>query len=63
MNENGSLVSHPDAAQPDEYETDYFGRQASELIESAAPGARPFYLQVRCATGGCSLDRRLGACS
>jgi N-acetylglucosamine-6-sulfatase len=46
VNENGSLVSYPDAAHPGEYETDYFGRRASELIEQAAPSADPFYLQV-----------------
>ena len=46
INENGSLVSYPDAQHPGEYETDYFGRRASELIEQAAPGDRPFYLQV-----------------
>jgi N-acetylglucosamine-6-sulfatase len=46
VNENGSLVSYPEAAHPDEYETDFFGRRASELIEQAAPGDRPFYLQT-----------------
>jgi len=46
VNENGSLVSYPDAAHPGEYETDFFGRRASELIAGAAPGDRPFYLQV-----------------
>jgi N-acetylglucosamine-6-sulfatase len=46
VNENGSLVSHPDAAHPGEYETDFFARRASELIEQAAPGDRPFYLQL-----------------
>ena len=46
VNENGSLVSYPDAAHPDEYQTDFFGRRAGELIEQAAPGDRPFYLQL-----------------
>ncbi|HYN50617.1 MAG TPA: sulfatase, partial [Thermoleophilaceae bacterium] len=46
VNENGSLTSYPQAARPDEYLTDYQGRQASELIEQAAPGERPFYLQL-----------------
>jgi len=46
VNENGSLVSHPDAAHPGEYETDFFGRRAGELIEQASPGDRPFYLQL-----------------
>jgi arylsulfatase A-like enzyme len=46
VNENGSLVSYPDAAHPDEYQTDFFGRRARELIEQAAPGDRPFYFQL-----------------
>ena len=46
VNENGSLVSYPDDAHPGEYGTDFFGRRASELIEQAAPGDRPFYLQL-----------------
>jgi arylsulfatase A-like enzyme len=46
VNENGSLVSYPDAAHPGEYQTDFFGRRAGELIEQAAPGDRPFYLQL-----------------
>jgi arylsulfatase A-like enzyme len=46
INENGSLVSYPDAEHPGEYQTDFFGRRASELIEQAAPGDRPFYLQL-----------------
>jgi arylsulfatase A-like enzyme len=46
LNENGALVSYPEAAHPGEYQTDFFGRRASELIEQAAPGDRPFYLQL-----------------
>ena len=46
VNENGSLVEYPVKAHPDEYLTDYHGRRASELIEQAAPGEQPFYLQV-----------------
>jgi N-acetylglucosamine-6-sulfatase len=46
VNENGSLVQYPVAAYPGEYLTDYQGRRASELIEQAAPGERPFYLQL-----------------
>jgi N-acetylglucosamine-6-sulfatase len=46
VNENGSLVSHPDDAHPGEYLTDFHARRASELIAQAAPGERPFYLQV-----------------
>jgi N-acetylglucosamine-6-sulfatase len=46
VNENGSLVQYPVASHPDEYLTDYHGRRARELIEAAAPGEQPFYLQV-----------------
>jgi N-acetylglucosamine-6-sulfatase len=46
VNENGSLVEYPVKQHPDEYLTDYHGRRASELIESAAPAEQPFYLQV-----------------
>jgi N-acetylglucosamine-6-sulfatase len=46
VNENGSLVSYPDAAHPGEYQTDFLGRRASELIEQSAPGDQPFYLQL-----------------
>ena len=46
VNENGSLESYPQPERPDEYLTDYQGRRAGELIEQAAPGERPFYLQV-----------------
>jgi N-acetylglucosamine-6-sulfatase len=46
VNENGSLVQYPVASHPGEYLTDFHGRRARELIESAAPGERPFYLQV-----------------
>jgi N-acetylglucosamine-6-sulfatase len=46
VNENGSLVSHPDPAHPGEYLTDFHARRASELIEQAAPGERPFYMEL-----------------
>jgi N-acetylglucosamine-6-sulfatase len=46
VNENGSLVSHPDAAHPGGYLTDFHARRASELIEQAAPGDKPFFLQL-----------------
>ena len=46
VNENGSLVSYPDAAHPGEYLTDFHARRASELIEQAAPGDKPFFLQL-----------------
>ena len=46
VNENGSLVQYPVEEHPGEYLTDYHGRRAGELIERAAPGEQPFYLQV-----------------
>ena len=46
VNENGSLVTYPDAARPGEYLTDFQGRRAGELIERAAPSAQPFFLQL-----------------
>jgi N-acetylglucosamine-6-sulfatase len=46
VNENGSLVEYPVKEHPGEYLTDYHGRRASELIERAASGEQPFYLQV-----------------
>ena len=46
VNENGSLVQYPVPEHPGEYLTDYQGRRASQLIERAAPGAEPFFLQV-----------------
>ncbi len=46
LNENGTLRAYPDPEHPGEYQTDFFGRRASELIEQAAPGEQPFYLSV-----------------
>jgi N-acetylglucosamine-6-sulfatase len=46
VNENGSLVQYPTAERAGEYLTDYQGRRARELIEAAAPGEQPFFLQV-----------------
>ena len=46
VNENGSLRSYPDDEHPGEYLTDFQGRRAAELIERAAPGEQPFYLQL-----------------
>jgi N-acetylglucosamine-6-sulfatase len=46
VNENGDLVSYPEAERPNEYLTDFHARRASELIEKAAPGERPFFLQL-----------------
>jgi N-acetylglucosamine-6-sulfatase len=46
VNENGALIQYPVADHPGEYLTDFQGRRARELIERAAPGEQPFYLQV-----------------
>jgi N-acetylglucosamine-6-sulfatase len=46
VNENGSLVQYPVDGHPGEYLTDHHARRATELIERAAPGDQPFYLQV-----------------
>jgi N-acetylglucosamine-6-sulfatase len=46
VNENGALVQYPVESHPGEYLTDFHGRRARELIEAAAPGDQPFYLQV-----------------
>jgi arylsulfatase A-like enzyme len=45
VNENGTLHAYPSPARPQEYETDFFARKATELIEGAA-GDRPFYLSL-----------------
>jgi N-acetylglucosamine-6-sulfatase len=46
MNENGQLRDYPQPNRPQEYQTDFYGRRAVELIREAAPSSRPFYLQV-----------------
>ena len=44
VNENGVIRSYPTV--PDDYQTDFLARRASQLIEDAAPGDQPFYLQL-----------------
>jgi N-acetylglucosamine-6-sulfatase len=46
VNEDGDIESYPDLDHPGEYQTDFLARRAGELIEDAAPGDEPFYLQV-----------------
>jgi N-acetylglucosamine-6-sulfatase len=44
VNENGVIRSYPTV--PGEYQTDFLARRASALIQDAAPGDRPFFLQL-----------------
>ena len=37
MNENGRIIEKPGPDSPGEYQTDYLGRRATELIQRAAP--------------------------
>jgi arylsulfatase A-like enzyme len=46
VNENGVLRSYPAADHPGEHQTDFTTRRALELIDSAAPGDRPFFLSL-----------------
>jgi N-acetylglucosamine-6-sulfatase len=46
VNEDGDLESYPDLDRPGEYQTDFLARRAGELIEDAAPGDQPFFLQL-----------------
>lgn len=46
MNEDGAILEKPDLAHPGEFQTDYLGRRAAEMIESAAPSAQPFFLSL-----------------
>ena len=45
LNENGVLRTYGEGQDPAYYQTDFYGRRASELIEQYA-GARPFFLSV-----------------
>ena len=45
LNENGVLRTYGENQDPAYYQTDFYGRRASELIEQYA-GARPFFLSV-----------------
>jgi arylsulfatase A-like enzyme len=46
LNENGALRTYGENEDPAFYQTDFYGRRASELIERYAPLARPFFLSV-----------------
>jgi arylsulfatase A-like enzyme len=46
VNENGVLRSYPTPERPAEYQTDFFTRRAVELIDSAAPSERPFFMSL-----------------
>ncbi len=46
MNENGAILEKPDIGHPGEFQTDYLGRRAAEMIETAAPSDQPFFLSL-----------------
>ena len=46
MNDNGAISNQPDAAHPGEFQTDYLGRRASDLIAQNAKSDQPFYLHL-----------------
>ena len=46
MNDNGVIHNEPGLRNPNEYQTDYFGRRAAELIDRAAPSPQPFFLSL-----------------
>jgi N-acetylglucosamine-6-sulfatase len=46
MNENGTLLDLPGPSDPTEYQTDYLGRRASELVAEHAPSDQPFFLSL-----------------
>ena len=46
MNENGVLSDKPDLEHPGEFQTDFLGRRAAELIGEAAPSPQPFFLSL-----------------
>ena len=46
MNENGQILELPGLDRPTEFQTDYLGRRASELIERTAPTRQPFFLSL-----------------
>jgi N-acetylglucosamine-6-sulfatase len=45
-NENGQIFNRPGADHPGEFQTDFYGRRAAELIDAAAPSAQPFFLSL-----------------
>jgi arylsulfatase A-like enzyme len=46
MNDHGRILQLPGPDHPDEFQTDYLGRRAAEMIEQAAPSAQPFFLSL-----------------
>ena len=46
MNEDGVISGKPAPDHPGEYQTDFFGRRAAELIGEAAPSPQPFFLSL-----------------
>jgi N-acetylglucosamine-6-sulfatase len=46
VNEDGDLESYPDLDDAGDYQTDFLAQRAGELIEDAAPGDQPFFLQL-----------------
>ena len=43
MNENGRILRKPGSDRPGEYQTDYLGRRAGDMIRRAAPSSQPFF--------------------
>lgn len=46
INENRQILLKPGPDHPTEFQTDYLGRRAVELIEQAAPSEKPFFLSL-----------------
>ncbi len=45
-NENGQIFNRPGPDHPGEYQTDFYGRRAAELVDRAAPSTQPFFLSL-----------------
>ncbi|NLT05644.1 MAG: sulfatase [Solirubrobacterales bacterium] len=45
-NENGEIFSRPGPDHPGEYQTDFYGRRAAELVDAHAPSDQPFFLSL-----------------
>ena len=46
MNENGEISDYPGPTNPAEFQTDFLGRRAAELIERSASAPQPFFLSL-----------------
>ena len=46
MNDHGQILELPGPDRPAEFQTDYLGRRAAEMIEQAAPSDQPFFLSL-----------------